>query len=73
MRCWQCGAQVTTDERYCPECYADLEEDGDQQRGAGATRCPECGGSCPGDDSTCPACGCPLDDTVLPPDEGEET
>ncbi|MFO7676495.1 MAG: zinc ribbon domain-containing protein [bacterium] len=72
MRCWQCGAQLTSDERYCPECYADLEGAGETDAADGLARCPECGAACPGDDSTCPACGRPLDGTEIPPDEDDE-
>ncbi|MFO7638064.1 MAG: zinc ribbon domain-containing protein [bacterium] len=72
MRCWQCGAQVPRDERYCPECFAEVEEPGAEADGEEPVCCPGCGTNCDAMDSVCPACGCPLDDAGLPPADEEE-
>jgi len=69
MNCWQCGAEVASDDRTCPYCDAPLGENPLSRVRRGELRCPSCGCVWEQEESVCPACGAsPYD---APGDDGE--
>jgi class 3 adenylate cyclase/predicted ATPase len=59
MDCWQCGAAIPDDARFCPHC-------GREQ----ARLCPTCGSASPLSARFCAACGAPLGDSSAKEEAG---